>query len=245
MPVMRIGVIGLGTIATALVTGIAGDGHRITVSMRGRRNAARLADRFVTVAVAENQQVIDRSDVLFLGLTGAAAPDTLAALRFRAGQRVVSLMADLCHAATADLVAPATLVARMIPFPAIATGGSPILCCGDRALVDDLFGARNTVFPVPDEAALNAFLCAQAVLSPATAMVGDAADWLARSGACDPDTADAFLRSLVASSLTGSECAVVLRALDAPGGFNRRLRDHMADSGMGAALRTGLDRLRD
>ncbi|NOX73816.1 MAG: NAD(P)-binding domain-containing protein [Alphaproteobacteria bacterium] len=32
---MRIGIIGTGTISTALVGGIAQDGHRITVSRRG------------------------------------------------------------------------------------------------------------------------------------------------------------------------------------------------------------------
>ena len=41
---MKIGVIGTGTIATAVVQGIAGDGHQITVSDRSATNACALAE---------------------------------------------------------------------------------------------------------------------------------------------------------------------------------------------------------
>lgn len=240
---MRIGIIGLGTIATALVEGIAGDGHDITVSPRSKTNATRLAAQFGNVAVAENQEVVEASDVVFLGLTADAAPDTLEALNFHGGQQVVSLMAELRFEAVAELVAAATMAARMIPFPSIATGGSPILTYGDRALIDDLFGARNTVFALDSEAELGSYLCAQAVLSPAVSMVKDAADWLAR-GVSDPDQAETFLRTLVGSSLLGSPCAELLRALDTPGGYNQRLRRHMLEAGLRENLHGGLDRLR-
>ncbi|PWW01489.1 pyrroline-5-carboxylate reductase [Hoeflea marina] len=240
---MRIGFIGLGTIATAVVEGIADDGHEISVSARSRINSARLAERFGHVTVAENQQVVDGSDVVILGTTGDAAQAALAPLRFRKGQRIISLMADVSFAATAALVAPAEMAARMIPFPAIAAGNSPILVSGDRSLVDELFGARNSVFALGSEEELGSFLCAQAVLAPAVSMVKDAADWLKRRGLSDPDTAELFLRSLVGSSLLGSPCAELLEALDTPGGYNQRLRQHMRDAGLGRELREGLDRL--
>ena len=65
---MRIGVLGTGTIATAVVRGIAGDGHQISVSERSAENSAALAAEFGNVTVADNQAVLDRSDVVFLGL---------------------------------------------------------------------------------------------------------------------------------------------------------------------------------
>ena len=72
---MRIGVIGTGTIATAVVRGIAPDGHQITVSARSAANARALAEAFATVAIAENQAVLDASDVVLIGTTGAQADD--------------------------------------------------------------------------------------------------------------------------------------------------------------------------
>lgn len=111
---MRIGILGLGTIATALVKGIADDDHILTVSRRNAENAADLCGTFANVSVADNQEVVDNSDALFIGLTDNVYRDALSALRFRADQMVISLMAG---PEMAELVAPATLSARMIPLP--------------------------------------------------------------------------------------------------------------------------------
>ena len=48
---------------------------------------------------------------------------------------------------------------------------------------------------------------------------------------------------LVASSLVGTDCGRLIEALNTPGGYNQRLRQHMEAAGMRAALREGLDRL--
>ncbi|HPD93660.1 MAG: NAD(P)-binding domain-containing protein [Rhodobacter sp.] len=236
---MRLGFVGTGTIASAVVQGLADDGHVITVSERGAAQSAALAARHDCVRVAPNQGVVDASDTLFLGLLPAVAPEVLRALRFRPEQTVISFMADLPLEVLADLVAPARAAAIVLPFPGIARGGSPLLVLGDRAPVDSLFGARNTLFVLRDAAELDAFLCAQAVLSPAAALVGAAGDWLAERGY---DGAD-FLRLLVGSSLIDSPTAPLLRALDTPGGYNQRLRQHLERAGMAQTLRQGLDSL--
>lgn len=240
---MRIGIIGTGTIASAVVTGIAQDGHEITVSERNAARSAELAARFDAVTVAANQDVIDRSDVVFLGLMAGQAGAVLEGLRFRAGQDVISLMAGISLDAVAGLVAPARAVAIMIPFPGIARGGSPVLVRGDGALVREIVGQRNTVYDVQSDAEMDVYMAAQAVLSPAVKMVDTAAQWMAEAGA-DPAAAEGFLRHLVGSSLLASGTGDMLRALDAPGGYNQRLRNHMVDAGMDADLRAGLERLR-
>lgn len=238
---MDLGFIGTGTIAAAVVRGIAGDGHRITVSERGRAQAAALAAE-CGVTVTPNQGVVDASEVVFLGLLPDTAPGILRDLRFREGQAVVSFIAGLSLEALAPLIAPARAAAVMLPFPGIAQGGSPILALGDTALIDRLFGARNSVFALRDGADLDAYICAQAVLSPAVSLVARAGDWLESRGS-DRVAGEAFLRALVGSSLLGSECRTMLEALNTPGGYNQRLRQHMEGAGMGDALTRGLDDL--
>ena len=240
---MRIGFIGTGTIARAMVTGIANDGHTITVSNRGAAHAAHLANTFDAVTIAPNQTVLDQSDVIFLGLMAETAPDVLKTLRFRADHRVISVMAGATLDALAPHVAPATLDAIMIPFPNIAHGGSPILVRGDTALVNALFGARNTLFDLQTDAELRAYLSAQAVLSPAVKMISDAAHWLGDQTQ-DATKAEEFLRTLIASSLRTTPCATLLAALDTPGGYNQRLRDHMTKRGQTTALIDGLNALK-
>ncbi|GGG70054.1 hypothetical protein GCM10011415_17000 [Salipiger pallidus] len=237
-----IGFIGCGTIASAVVEGLAPDGHRILVTPRSKAHASRLAAAHENVEIAEAAAIVAACDVVFLGLMAEHAPGILGGLPFREGQNVISFMAGAGLGDVAALVAPARAAAVMMPFPGIATGGTPLMMLGDEALVGDLFGAKNTLFPLKDEAELSAYLSAQAVLSPAARMVADAADWL---GDKVEDTAqgEAFLRMLVASSLAGSDCTTLIAALNTEGGYNQRLRVHMEDSGMGDALKSGLDAL--
>ena len=192
--------------------------------------------------MADNQGVVDASDVVFLGLLPDAAPEILGGLRFRAGQRVISFMAGVDLAEVAALCAPAGASALMLPFPGIAQGGSPVLAMGDTDLVARIFGGANTVFTVPDAARMQTYLSAQAVLSPAVAMVGNAAEWMAGRGV-DPEMGEAFLRLLVGSSLQTSGCAPLIEALNTPGGYNQRLRVHMEQAGTPEALKAGLDAL--
>ncbi len=242
---MRIGVIGTGKIASALVRGLLAQAdHQVTVSQRSQAHSSRLAEEFKSVRVANNQTVLDQSELVFLGLMAEQASEILSSLRFRPEQRVISLMAGAGLGQVADMVAPARGEAVMIPFPAIATGGSPIMVRGNAALVQDLFGAANTVFELSSDAELTAYLCAQAVLSPATRMVSDAADWLGAQVA-DPEQGARFLRLLVGSSLLGSDLKPLLQALGTPGGYNARLRDHMVDQGLSDDLKAGLDHLLD
>lgn len=239
---MRLGVIGTGTIAAAVVRGIAADGHQITVSERSATHATALASEYENVTVAENQTVLDHSDVVFLGLMIEAVPEILGALTFRTDQRVITFMAGASLAEVNEIVSPATAAAIMMPFPGIAQGGSPIMMQGDAALIAEIFGTRNSIFDLQNAEEMNAYLSAQAVLSPVARMVEEAADWLGHR-VSDPAMGEEFLRALVASSLENTACTPLIVALNTPGGYNQRLRIHMENDGMRQALVRGLDDL--
>lgn len=236
---MKIGVIGCGTIASAVVEGLAGQGHVIRVSPRSKARSEALAQRFDEVEIATNQDVLDASDVIFLGLMAEHAPDVLSDLRFRPDHQVISLMAGADLQKIQKLASPAGNSMIMIPFPNIARGNSPILVQGDDTLITQLFAPRNQIFPAASAEEMQACLAAQAVLSPALKLVNAAENWL---DTVSPGTAQGFLRHLVASNLE-DDTGVTLKALDTPGGYNQRLRDHMEAAGMSAALRRGLDDL--
>ncbi len=240
---MKLGFVGTGTIATAVVQAIAKDGHEITVSRRGTRFSTRLAEAFSNVGVDENQAVVDQSEVVFLGLTDDVAAQVLGALSFRPGQQVVTFMAGLSLEAVGEMVAPARAAALMLPFPGIAEGESPIPALGDVGLVEHLFGQRNSVFALRTREELQAYLCAQAVLSPIARMLDESAAWLG-ARIENASQGEAFLRTLISSSLGGRLTASeLIEALNTPGGYNQRLRLSMEEAGMGAALREGLDEL--
>lgn len=236
----RLGFLGTGTIAQAVVRGLAGQGPRILVSRRSEAVSAVLAAELPEVTAADNQAVVDGSDVIFIALLPGVVAEVLPSLRFRPDQQVISFASGLPLSDLAPLIAPARAAALMLPFPGIARGGSPVLAQGDVALVERFFGARNRIFAVETEAQMEALLCAQAVLSPALRLVEEAGRWLDGKGVGGGED---FLRLLVGSTLVGQNCGMALAALDTPGGYNQRLRQHMDAAGMAEALRDGLDRL--
>ncbi|SMO84564.1 pyrroline-5-carboxylate reductase [Thalassovita litoralis] len=239
---MKIGILGTGTITSAVVRGIAQDDHQITVSNRSANRARALSETFANVLIADNQGVLDQSDVVIVGLMADVGRTVLPDLTFRPDQQVISVMAGVPLDEVATLVAPAQGAAVMMPFPGIAQGGSPLMMQGDADLVGRLFGDRNTLYPLKNAEELSAYLCAQAVLSPVARMVDDAAQWLA-DRVDDPAQGEAFLRVLVTSSLHNTPAIELISALNTEGGYNQRLRQHMETAGTGAALTEGLNTL--
>ncbi len=247
---MKIGILGLGTIASCVAQDLARQGHEMRVTERSAARSAALTRAFANVEQAPPARVIEGRDVVFLGMTGAAAEAALTPLDFASGQHVVSFMGDIDTATLRRLIAPATLVAVMIPFPWMATSRAPALVLPQTDLLETLFAERHDLIALPDEAALRQFLTAQAVLSPALKLVATASDWLGtRTGA--PRDAERFLRLLVGSALMAGKdapdqgLADLLEALNTEGGYNRRLRRHLEEAGSFAALEDGLNRLGD
>jgi pyrroline-5-carboxylate reductase len=240
---MKIGIIGTGTIAAAVVDGIAEDRHQIIVSRRGQLHSSRLEKKYENVTVADNQKVLDESDIIFLGLLEDQAQSILSSLTFRPSQKIVSLMSGPPLMELRDMVAPAVVVANMIPFPGIAKGNSPILVLGEAEIINTLFGARNSIFQCEDHNEIAAYRAAQAVLSPVTLMVQKAGEWLGEN-VKNSEQGEEFLRALVGSSLQATtDCQNLIQALNTPGGYNQRLRQYMETSGLTEQLKQGLSEL--
>ncbi|MGB0387879.1 MAG: NAD(P)-binding domain-containing protein [Ardenticatenaceae bacterium] len=245
---MKIGFIGTGVIATAMVQGIVHDGHDIFVTERSRANSTRLATMYANVTVADSQTVVDQSETVIVCLLADTARTVLPTLTFRPDQRVYSVMVDIYLAELAQLVDPAAAEGIFIPYPHIAQGGSPLLVYPSSETLEAIFGSRNTLIPLPDESLLNSYLAAQAVLLPTVKLLHETSLWLAeRVG--DTETAERFVRILVGSYLMGVDdeqtgvLPTLVDALGTEGGLNAQLRDHFTTQGVYPILHDGLNQL--
>ncbi|MEM7115946.1 MAG: NAD(P)-binding domain-containing protein [Chloroflexota bacterium] len=245
---MKIGFIGTGMIATAMVEGIVHDGHDIFVTERSRANSTRLANTYANVTVADSQAVIDKSEVVILALVDKAARVVLPDLVFRPEQQVFSVIVGIDFAEMTQLVQPATMAGIFIPYPHIAKGGSPLLAYPASDTLEAIFGNKNTIIPMAEESMLNSYLAAQGVLCPTVKLLLETSRWLTqRIG--DAESAETFVRVLVGSYLLGvdeGETAVLQSLVDAlgtEGGLNAELRDHFTDQGVYNILHSGLDQL--
>lgn len=216
-----------------MVRGLAGQGHRILVSPRNPQTAATLAAEVPDVTIAPNEEVIANSDVVFLCLLARVAVDLLPTLPFRADQTLISVMVDAPLATLRQLCAPATDISITIPLPPIARGGCPLPVYPPSPALDALFGDRNLVIPLNDEAALAAHMGASALCATQLDQIMTVADWLSGFTG-NPDTAEAYVAAMIRAYLPdrprGGELPEALRMLSTEGGFNATLRAAMAPS---------------
>lgn len=245
----RIGFLGTGEIAQAMVATFAGDGHQIIVSERNLDRSAALVRDYPGVRRAENQQVVDDSDIVILCLLGDAARNLLPDLRFRADQTVISVMARMPLAELGRLCAPATDLAVAIPLPPMPLGGTPLATYPENARLRELFGRHVRIHPCASEEELAAHFAATGVLLPLLDQMQVAARWLAGFTG-DERQAAAYLAGLVGGycrMLTAEDAPDLSRlraGLNTEGGLNQTLSRAVRESGADEALEDGMDGLR-
>ena len=134
--VQRIGIIGVGEIGQAIVEGLRNGGSAspgVFLSPPGARTAAELSERFEGVhACADNQGVLDRSEVVIIAVRRQVHHEALAGLKVDDDKTVVNLMAGV---ATDDLrrtLATRAPIVRAIPLPAVRERRSVTVTCPPR-----------------------------------------------------------------------------------------------------------------
>ncbi len=178
-----LGIVGVGAIAEAIVTGLC-EGEdtppSVHLSPRSAVRASRLAARYPSVQVADgNQTVVERADVVLLCVRPQDAAVALSDLSFRARQAIISVIAGVPLAALRARVAPAEVLVRAIPLPAVArrTGLTAIHPGHEvaRAIFDPLGG----VIAVDDERALDALSASTATMAAHLTYLDTISRWLA------------------------------------------------------------------
>jgi pyrroline-5-carboxylate reductase len=245
----RVGLLGTGEIASAIVKTIAGDGHSILVSERSATISQELAQRHESVIRASNDDVVSGSDIILVCLLAEVARTELPRLPFHEGQSVISVIAGMSLKEIAGLCAPARDVAVAIPLPILPLGGTPLATYPASAALDALFAEHATIHRCASEEALSAHFAATGVLLPLLDQISLAATWLARF-TNNLGAAEAYLAGLVGGYCRLLEDSPDLdlerlrRGLSTEGGLNQTLSAALAKNGTPEALEAGLDSLR-
>jgi len=247
---MKLGFVGAGAITAAIVKGLnapEGGTDTILVSPRNADVAAALAAKFSNVTVAaDNQAVLDGSDVVIIAVRPQVADEVLPALRFRANHHVISLMAIIPLEKLAALVAPATKIARAIPLPMVADRCGPTPIYPPDPVAAAIFNRLGTVIEAKSIDQFSAFSAATATMAPYYAFAGEIAGWLARH---DVPAGDA--RRYVATVFQGLArvavnqpehgFAALATEFATRGGINEQMVAHLKDTGALAAVSDALD----
>lgn len=247
----RIGIIGVGEIGRALVAGLC-DGNdespEVFLSPRGARTAAELSERYASVRVcADNQEVVDRSEVVIIAVRPQDRSEALAGLRVDVDKVVVNVMAGVGNDDLRQTLATDAPLVRAIPLPAVRDRRSVTVTCPSHPVVNSLFEHLGGSLPVADEAAFSVFSALTATLTTHYWYLATLTSWASGHGIA-PGDADRYVRGLfqgVGRSL-GDETRS-LRQLAAghetQGGINERIRTAWFDPANSAALSKALDSL--
>jgi len=235
---MRLGFIGVGTIAEAVITGLRHKGvdNPILLSPRSEARSRRLSQTLSDVSrLGSNAEVVEASDVVFLGMLPPQLAPVLAGLPFRPAQLVVSFVANTPMARLAELVPGPDLV-RMIPLPPIARARGPLVYYPQNQAIAALFAGLGEPIVARSEAELGAITASSAFMSSYFALQNKLIEHLTATGV-PPDQAQAYLGSLLlalsetAVMTPGAERAHLVVEHETPGGLNQRVRRHLEGQG--------------
>ncbi len=248
-PPLRVGFLGTGHIAAPMARLIARQGHPVTVSERSRAVSSDLAAAGLGIAVADNQAVLDASDVVFICLRPGVWAEAVAGLTWRADHQIVSVMAGVGLAEIAAACAPVRHISATLPLEFLESGGCPLPVVGPPEPLRSLLGTRNPVLPVASEDHMQSYFAASALMSGALGLLHETADWLGQA-VDDPDAGEAYVANLIAGYLgalnkdRAGELAAHRDKLASPNTLNRQMIAGLTEAGTFAALPPLLDRIR-
>ncbi len=248
----RYGFVGTGTMSSAIVRGLCTLPERpaaVTVSPRNAANAAALADEFpgvVTVAKT-NQEVLDSSDMVFVGVLPAQTETVLGELAFEPRHIVVSLVSTAPLERLYEWCAPVPKesVVRAIPLPPVAKHQGATVMAPPHPAVAALFGSLGTCVPVPTEALMKKMMPMTCTMGMFYASLSAMQGWLVDNGV--EAEAAAKWSGAVAHSISydsahpTAESFAALVHEQTPGGLNEQVMREMTEAGAYDALRDALD----
>ncbi|MCL2406700.1 MAG: NAD(P)-binding domain-containing protein [Defluviitaleaceae bacterium] len=126
---MKIGILGVGTIATCVVTGFCGldDRHDFFLSPRNVVKSAALAEKYGNCRVClSNQEVLDNSDVIIISMNAASVAIALPTLTFRDDHVIINLVASIPPEDILTAVGAVKGFYHVVPLPFVEKRIGPI-----------------------------------------------------------------------------------------------------------------------
>jgi pyrroline-5-carboxylate reductase len=249
---MAYGMLGVGAIGAAIVTGLCervDHAPEVLLSPRNAEIAAGLALRFPSVEVAaDNQAVVDGAGAVIVCVRPQLAQSVLAELRFPADQVVISAMAGVPIAALQRLVAPATDLARVIPLPSVARREGITPVHPPNAAATALFDRLGETVELSDVRAFEALAASSATIAAHFAYLNAISRWLELQDIPAP-AATRYVASMFAGlaepTQSGERFEDLAHEHATPGGINEQFRNELEQAGLFEAVSLGLQRVLD
>ena len=181
---MKLGFIGTGNISSDVITGICNSKisfKRIVVSPRNKQKAQKLKKKFKQVSIAKsNQDVIDKSDWVFLGVVPKVGEKILPRLNFKTNQTIVSFISTIDYAQLKKIVKKKAKIVRAIPMPPISLGKGPVPIFPPDKKVKNFFDKIGITIEIKSEKLSKNFWAISGSMASFYELLKVLSDWLVK-----------------------------------------------------------------
>ena len=177
---MIIGFIGTGKISSSIIFGIFKSKlkvKRIYISSRNRNIAKKLANKYRKIKVLNsNQEIIDKSSTIILGITPNVGNKILSKLNFAKNKKIISLISTINIDKLKNLTKNKNIV-RTTPLPPIEIKKGPIIICPPNKFAKDLFKHLGEVIEIKSEKLSYKFWATASIMAAYYEILNVSSNW--------------------------------------------------------------------
>tara|TARA_B110000971_G_scaffold22213_1_gene20121 strand:- start:924 stop:1691 length:768 start_codon:yes stop_codon:yes gene_type:complete len=196
---MNLGFIGVGKIASSVITGICGSKisfTKILISHRNKSIANKLKKKFKKeIIIKNNQEIVDNSDWVFLSITPTVGEKIIKKLKFKSNQTIISFISTTTLAQLKKAIKVKAKIIRAIPLPPISLRKGPIPICPPNKEVKKFFDKIGTTIEIKNEKTSINFWSTSGMMAPFYELLRVMIDWLIKKG-IKRDNAQKYITSL-------------------------------------------------
>jgi pyrroline-5-carboxylate reductase len=183
---MKLGFIGTGKIASAVITGICSSKisyKKIIISQRNKSISASLKKKFKRVIIVKNNQdIVNACDWIFLSITPKVGTKIIKELKFKSNQTIISFISTITLAQLKKAIKVKAKIIRAIPLPPISLKKGPVPICPPNKRVKDFFNKIGTTVEIKNEKSSINFWSTSGMMAPFYQLLRVMTDWLVKKG---------------------------------------------------------------
>jgi len=183
---LKLGFIGTGKIASSVIVGISNSNikyKQIIISPRNKKIALSLKKRFKKIIISKtNQEIIDKSNWVFLSVTPLVGEKIIKDLKFRSDQKVISFISTITLSQLKKMIKKKSDIVRAIPLPPISLKEGPIPICPPNKKVKAFFDKLGSTVEINNEKLSINFWSTSGMMASYYKMLDTMSVWLNKRG---------------------------------------------------------------
>ena len=247
---MILGFIGTGRISSSVIEGIFKSNIKVKniyIYPRNRLIAKKLKKRFKKITISKNnQQLIDKSNWVFLGITPTVGNKILPKLKFKKKQKIISFISTINLAQLRKITNKKNNIVRAIPLPPISIRKGPIPICPPDNKVKNFFNKLGETIEIKKEKSSISFWATSGMMAPFYELQTVLSNWLVKRG-IKKNEAQKYIVTLFTALANDSEANLkkglkyLVKESQTPGGLNEQAVKQLRKAGFYRHLEKSLN----